>query len=74
MEFNIENMSKEDLSRLKGYLLTACRDYEPWADMMYWSGGGDHGVYDFPLDPDQIERIDITRIERVEEPQESVTS
>jgi hypothetical protein len=74
MEFNIENMSKEDLSRLKGLLLTACRDYEPWADMMYWSGGGDHGVYDFPLNPDQIERIDITRMERVEEPQDSVTS
>jgi hypothetical protein len=74
MEFNIENMSKEDMDRLKGFLLKACRDYEPWADMMYWSGGGDHGVYDFPLDPNQIERIDITRVERVEEPQASVTS
>jgi len=29
-------------------------------DMMYWSGGGDNGIYDFPLDLDQVERIDIT--------------
>ena len=69
MEFNIE-----DLSKLNVRVSTVCRDYEPWADMMYWSGGGDHGAYDFPLDPNQIERIDITRIERVEEPQESVAS
>jgi len=55
MELNFEGLSK-----LRGPLLTACRDYEPWADMMYWSGGGDHGVHDFPLDLDQIERIDIT--------------
>jgi hypothetical protein len=68
MEFTVE-----DLSKLKGVLLTACRDYEPWADMMYWSGGGDHGVYDFPLDLDRIERIDIT-FEGVEEPLESNAS
>ena len=55
MELNFEGLSK-----LRGPLLAACRDYEPWADMMYWSGGGDHGVHDFPLDLDQIERIDIT--------------
>jgi hypothetical protein len=63
----------EDLSKVKGQLLTACRDYEPWADMMYWSGGGDHGVYDFPLDISQVERIDIT-MERAEGPEESVAS
>jgi hypothetical protein len=63
MEFNVE-----DLSKIKGLLLTACQDYEPWADMMYWSGGGDHGLHDFPLDLDQIERIDIT-MERAEGPQ-----
>jgi hypothetical protein len=68
MEFTVE-----DLSKLKGVLLTACRDYEPWADMMYWSGGGDHGVYDFPLDLDRVERIDIT-FEGVEVPLESNAS
>jgi hypothetical protein len=68
MKLNIE-----DLSKVKGLLLTACGDYEPWADMMYWSGGGDHGVYDFPLDPDQIERIDITTV-GVEGALESITS
>jgi hypothetical protein len=63
----------EDLTKVKGRLLTACRDYEPWADMMYWSGTGDHGVYDFPLDLDQIERIDITTV-GVEGSHESITS
>jgi hypothetical protein len=53
-------LKMEDLAKLKGRLLTVCREYEPWADMMYWSGGGDHGVHDFPLDINQIERIDIT--------------
>ncbi len=68
MEFNIEDLSKLDVR-----VSTVCRDYEPWADMMYWSGGGDHGVYDFPLDLDQVERIDITR-EGVEGTEESITS
>jgi hypothetical protein len=68
MEFTVE-----DLSKLKDVLLTACRDYEPWADMMYWSGGGDHGVYDFPLELDRIERIDIT-FEGAEIPLESNAS
>ena len=68
MEFNIE-----DLGKLEERLMMVSRDYEPWADMMYWSGGGDHGVYDFPLDIDQIERIDITR-EAVEGPQEFIAS
>jgi hypothetical protein len=68
MEFNIE-----DLSKLKVEVSTVFRDYEPWADMMYWSGGGDHGVYDFPLDLDQVERIDIT-MEGVGGSEESITS
>jgi hypothetical protein len=63
----------EDLSKLGLRVSTVCRDYEPWADMMYWSGGGDHGVYDFPLDLDQVERIDITR-KGVEGPEEFITS
>jgi hypothetical protein len=63
----------EDLSKLGLRVSTVCRDYEPWADMMYWSGGGDHGVYDFPLDLDQVERIDITR-KGVEGPEEFFTS
>ncbi|MHC1744998.1 MAG: hypothetical protein AB9873_18500 [Syntrophobacteraceae bacterium] len=50
----------EDLSKVRDVLLTSCREYEPWADMMFWTGGGDHGVYDFPLDLDQVERIDIS--------------
>jgi hypothetical protein len=68
MRFN-----SEDLRKLKEPLLAACRDYEPWADMMYWSGTGDHGIYDFPLDIDKIERIDIS-VERIEAHEESIPS
>lgn len=56
----IKDLSPEALNNLRERLLSVARDYEPWADMMYWSGGGDHGVHDFPLDINQIERIDIT--------------
>ena len=68
MEINIE-----DLSKLQVRVSTICRDYEPWADIMYWSGGGDHGVDHLPLDLDQVERIEITR-EGVEGTEESITS
>lgn len=65
MELNIE-----DLDKVKGVLLTSCRDFEPWADLMYWAGSGDAGPYDFPFDLDAVERIDISFVspEGSEEP------
>jgi hypothetical protein len=66
-------MSSECKDRLVDRLLTVCRDYEPWADMMYWSGGGDHGVYDFPLDFNQVEKIEVT-FGNVEEEEGPITS
>ena len=73
MEFNIQDLSKEDLTRLKGVLLGSCRDYEPWADMMVLGGAGDPGADGFPYDLDEIERIDIT-LEGREGSQESSTN
>ncbi len=73
MEINLKDLSPEALNHLKGRLLTIARDYEPWADMMYWSGGGDHGVYNPPFNLDEIERIDITMV-GAKGPQESFTS
>ena len=67
MEFNIQDLSKEELSALKRKLLTVCRDYEPWADMMMLGGAGDPGVDHFPLDLEEIESIDITSV-RSQEP------
>jgi hypothetical protein len=66
MKFNLNDLSKEDLSRLKGVLLTVCRDYEPWADMMMLGGAGDPGADGFPLDPDEVESIEITLVRRQE--------
>jgi hypothetical protein len=71
MEFNIQDLSKEDLDRLEGLLWTASQQYEPWADMMMLGGAGDPGVDSFPLDLDQIERIDVT-VGGAERPQESI--
>jgi len=73
MEFNLQNLSKEDLSNLKRRLLTVAQDYEPWADMMFLGGAGDPGVDRFPLDLDEIERIDISFVGR-EGTHESSTS
>ncbi|MGO8943500.1 MAG: hypothetical protein ACLQJ7_07480 [Syntrophobacteraceae bacterium] len=60
MEFNIQDLKKEDLNHLKRIMLTQCRDYEPWADMMMLGGAGDPGTDRFPLDLDEIESINIT--------------
>lgn len=60
MELNIRDLSKEDLDRMEELLWTASQQYEPWADMMMLGGAGDPGVTSFPLDLDQVERIDIT--------------
>ena len=60
MEFNIQDLRKEDLDRLEGLLWTASQNYEPWADMMMLGGAGDPDVASFPLDLDQVERIDIS--------------
>lgn len=60
MEFNIKDLSKEDLDRLEWLMWAASQNYEPWADMMMLGGAGDPGVDSFPLDLDQVERIDIT--------------
>ncbi len=73
MEINIKDLSPEALNHLKARLMTVARDYEPWADMMYWSGGGDHGLYDPPFNLDEIERIDIT-MAGAEEAQEPTIS
>jgi hypothetical protein len=70
MEFNIQDLSKEDLDRLERLMWMASQNYEPWADMMMLGGAGDPGVASFPLDLDQIERIDIT-VGGVEGPQKS---
>jgi hypothetical protein len=66
MKLNLKDLSKEDLNRLKGVLLTVCRDYEPWADMMMLGGAGDPGADGFPLDPDEVESIEITLVRREE--------
>jgi len=60
MEFDTRDLSKEDSDRLEELLWTASQQYEPWADMMMLGGAGDPGVTSFPLDLDQVERIDIT--------------
>ena len=73
MEFNIQDLSKEDLDRLERLMWMASQSYEPWADMMMLGGAGDPGVDSFPLDLDQVERIEITR-EGVEGTEESITS
>ncbi len=70
---DLKKLNPEALKCITDYLLTACRDFEPWADMMYWTGGGDHGAYDFPLNMDDVERIDITRVP-AEGSDEAVTS
>ena len=72
MEFNVQDLSKEDLGKLKGVLLNVCRDYEPWADMMNLGGAGDAGADGFPFNIDEIERIDIT-VEGREGPQASLS-
>ena len=69
MEFNIKDLSEEDLNRLKWKMLTACRDYEPWADLMMLSGAESPGAL-FPLDLEEIESINISFVGR-EGPQES---
>ena len=66
MEFNIQDLSKEDLSRLKGVLFNVCRDSEPWADMMLLGGAGDLGDENFPLNLEEIESIDISVVGREE--------
>ena len=68
MEFNIKDLSPEDLNRLKRKMLTVCRDYEPWADAMLLGGAGDLGVGDFPLNLEEIESINISMVGR-EEPE-----
>lgn len=60
MELNFHDMSDKRVNEIKRAMLTVCQDYEPWADMMHLSGAGDLGVYDFPLNLEEIERIDIT--------------
>ncbi|MHC1724571.1 MAG: hypothetical protein AB9866_00860 [Syntrophobacteraceae bacterium] len=64
MEYNIQDLSKEDFNRLGGVLLNVCRDYEPWADMMMLSGAGDPDVHNFPFDLDEIESIGIAVVDR----------
>jgi len=73
MKINVKDLNPQDLNRLKERLLGACRDYEPWADMMMLGGAGDFGAYDFPLDLDQIETISID-VEGGAVPQERSTS
>lgn len=63
LELKWKDLSDEDRDRLKRIMLTKCRDYEPWADMMMLGGAGDGGVDHFPLDlfSEEIETITITR-------------
>ena len=70
---DLRKLNPQALNCITDYLLTVYHDYEPWADMMYWAGGGDHGPYDFPFNMDDVERIDITSV-RAEESHESVTA
>lgn len=60
MEINVRNLSEESLNHLKERLFGIARDYEPWADMMYLGGASDPGIHQFPLDLEDVERIDIT--------------
>lgn len=69
----LKDFTKEELDRLEWIMFHACPSNDPWADMMYLSGSGDGGEYDFPFDLDQVERIDIT-FEGGEAPQESIVS
>lgn len=60
MEFNLQNLSQEDLDKLELIMLRMCQNREPWADMMMLGGAGDGGYDHFPLDLEHIESIDIT--------------
>lgn len=71
MEFNLENLSQEDLDKLELMMLRMCHNREPWADMMMLGGASDGGYDDFPLDLEQIESIDISVLDR-EGPSETV--
>ncbi|MEW6666608.1 MAG: hypothetical protein AB1512_15485 [Thermodesulfobacteriota bacterium] len=58
---SIRDLKKEDLDRVEEVLFNASWNFEPWADMMFLGGaGGNPGTDSFPLDLDQVERIDIT--------------